>query len=271
MTTTLEPKPDLASRSSSATLDSVAKSAHPISLDEVQSEAALQTRVDRKYLLNATEFAELMTRLGPEFKVMEIDQRRLFRYESVYFDTPTLEMFAAHKQGRRRRFKARTRTYVDTGLCMFEAKFKGNRGETVKHRIPYEFEERNTINAEAASFLSERLEEQYHQDMPDLAAVMNSDYVRATFVSTAREERLTCDVNLIYSQAEQSIPGPDLLVIETKSANGNGAADAALSDMLVRPVSMSKYCIGIALLHPHLAANKWNRLLRQKFGWQREY
>ena len=33
---------------------------------------------------------------------------------------------------------------------------------------------------------------------------------------------------------------------------------------------MSKYCIGVALLHPEMAANKWNRLLVRHFGWQRE-
>ena len=49
-----------------------------------------------------------------------------------------------------------------------------------------------------------------------------------------------------------------------------GAVDAVLARMGVRPVRMSKYCIGVALLHPDMAANKWNRLLVRHFGWQRE-
>lgn len=98
---------------------------------------------------------------------------------------------------------------------------------------------------------------------------MRSDYVRGTFVNPLDVERLTCAVNLVYSQDGTQVQGPDLFVIETKSADGRGAADAALSAMRIRPVSMRKYCIGIALLHPHLAANKWSRLLKQKFGWDR--
>jgi hypothetical protein len=40
--------------------------------------------------------------------------------------------------------------------------------------------------------------------------------------------------------------------------------------MGIRPVRMSKYCIGVALLHPDMAANKWHRLLVRHFGWQRQ-
>lgn len=246
-----------------------ANEATPISLEEVVSEAALMTRVDKKFLLTAGEFSELMRRLGPDFRIMQIGERRLFTYESVYFDTPDLEMFTAHKQGRRRRYKVRTRTYADSGLCMFEAKFKGLRGQTVKHRIPYGLSERDTINAEAEQFLSDQLREQYNQDLPILEPVMRSDYVRGTFVNHLDEERLTCDVNLVYTGDVGTVRGPDLFVIETKTADGKGAADMALAQMGIREVSMSKYCIGIALLHPHLAANKWSRLLRQKFGWNR--
>ncbi len=269
MTTIQRPETQMLAGSCALALDTVAGKANPISLEEVVSEAALQTRVDKKFLLNAVEFTELMDRLGPAFRIMQIKDRRLFNYESVYFDTPDLQMFTAHKQGRRRRYKIRTRTYADTGLCMFEAKFKGLRGATVKHRIPYDLGDRDIINEQAEAFLTERLATEYHQGMPHLQAVMRSDYVRGTFVNPLDEERLTCDVNLVYSQDGTTIHGPDLFVIETKSTDGRGAADAALSAMRIRPVGMSKYCVGIALLHPALAANKWSRLLKQKFGWDR--
>lgn len=260
---------DIAASRCAGALSAVASAASTISLEEVVNEAALMTRVDKKFLLTAGEFTELMSRLGPDFRIMQIGERRLFTYESVYFDTPELEMFTAHKQGRRRRYKVRTRTYADSGLCMFEAKFKGLRGQTVKHRIPYELSERDLINADAERFLRDQLREQYSQDLPILEPVMRSDYVRGTFVNPKDEERLTCDVNLVYAGDSGTVKGPDLFVIETKTADGKGAADTVLAQMGIREVSMSKYCIGIALLYPHLAANKWSRLLRQKFGWTR--
>ncbi|MFI8410924.1 polyphosphate polymerase domain-containing protein [Paeniglutamicibacter gangotriensis] len=269
MTTTQYSETEVLAGSCAQALAEAADAADPISLEDVVSEAALMTRVDKKFLLNAEQFTELMARLGPSFRIMQIGERRMFTYESVYFDTPDLEMFTAHKQGRRRRYKIRTRTYADSGLCMFEAKFKGLRGQTVKHRIPYDVSERNTINAEAHGFLTEQLSTQYNQELPHLEPVMRSDYIRGTFVNPLDEERLTCDVNLVYTQNGTVVHGPDLFVIETKTADGRGAADSALATMGIRPVSMSKYCIGIALLHPHLAANKWSRLLKQKFGWNR--
>lgn len=269
MTTTQGSGTGVLAGSCARALDSAATAADPISLEEVVSEAALMTRVDKKFLLSAEQFTELMSRLGPDFRIMEIEGRRMFTYESVYFDTPDLEMFTAHKQGRRRRYKIRTRTYADSGLCMFEAKFKGLRGQTVKHRIPYALAERDAINPEATEFLRAQLRAEYNQELPHLEPVMRSDYVRGTFVNPLDEERLTCDVNLVYSREDTTVYGPDLFVIETKTANGRGAADSALSQMGIRPVSMSKYCLGIALLHPHLAANKWSRLLKHNFGWKR--
>ena len=59
-----------------------------------------------------------------------------------------------------------------------------------------------------------------------------------------------------------------MVIVETKSADGQGAADRALAELGIRPVSMSKYCLGVAALHPELPANKWSRLLT-RHDWAR--
>ena len=69
--------------------------------------------------------------------MLEIAGRRAFAYDTVYFDTGDLLTARAHVQRRRRRFKCRSRLYVDTEACAFELKTKGARGGTVKHRIAY--------------------------------------------------------------------------------------------------------------------------------------
>jgi hypothetical protein len=58
--------------------------------------------------------------------------------------------------------------------------------------------------------------------------------------------------------------------VESKTATGSGLVDAIMVSMGVRPVRVSKYCIGVALLNRDLSANRWNRLLTRHFGWQRE-
>jgi hypothetical protein len=46
--------------------------------------------------------------------VLEIDGARSFAYDSTYFDTPDLDAYLLAATRRRRRFKVRTRTYVDS-------------------------------------------------------------------------------------------------------------------------------------------------------------
>ena len=103
----------------------------PISLAETTDQAALQTRIDKKYLLPIGLLGHVLDDLGAGLRALEIDGLRVFGYESVYFDTPRLQFYRDHVQGRRLRHKVRTRRYVDSDLTMLEVKEKGGRGETV--------------------------------------------------------------------------------------------------------------------------------------------
>ncbi|WP_417373348.1 polyphosphate polymerase domain-containing protein [Glutamicibacter protophormiae] len=237
-----------------------------IGLEQVVEQAALQTRVDRKFLLTPAEFTALARRLGEDFRIMEIDGLRTFRYESVYFDTRDFAQYRAHRQGRRRRYKVRSRIYADTGLAMFEVKTKGLRGATVKHRIEQQLDDAGRLTDRSLEFLEAVVAREYGEDVPELLPVLDSSYIRGTFVNPLDGERVTCDVELEYADGRQQVQGPDLVVVETKSANGRGSSDQALAALGLRPVSMSKYCIGVALLNPQLPANKWSRLLEQRFG-----
>ena len=93
--------------------------------------------MDRKYLVPLERAQELVGGLTFEARVLDIDGRRRFSYASTYFDTPGLEAFMLTARKRRRRFKVRTRTYLDSGLCFLEVKTRGARGTTVKRRMGY--------------------------------------------------------------------------------------------------------------------------------------
>jgi hypothetical protein len=109
----------------------------PISLDEINAQARLMTRVDRKYFLPRGLFIDLLAATRDDFRVLEIDGKHRFEYRTAYFDTPDFRFYRDHVQERRHRFKVRTRTYVDTGTCHLEVKSKGYRGQTVKERIAH--------------------------------------------------------------------------------------------------------------------------------------
>src|ERR671917_500574 len=89
---------------------------------------------------------------------LEIDGRRAFAYRSTYFDTPDLDAFRDHIQQRRRRYKCRSREYLDSGHYAFEVKLKGLRGRTVKHRMEYDGHE---LSDAALGFLRDCLDRAY--------------------------------------------------------------------------------------------------------------
>lgn len=234
-----------------------------IGLAQVLETAALQTRVDKKFFLTPEQFAAFTDRLGTEFAVMEIEGLRSFQYRSTYFDTPDFEQYRAHRQGRRRRYKVRSRTYVESELCMFEIKTKGRLGATVKHRRPQPIGDERRLTPQNLEFAAQVLADEYGHEVPALQPVLHNAYVRATLVNSTDGERVTSDVQLRYADTSSTLQGPDMVVVETKTTNGRGASDQVLSALGIRPVRMSKYCLGVAALNPELPANKWSRLLKR--------
>ena len=236
------------------------------SLAEVIERAELQARVDRKYLVPVDRFAELTASLPGAWTVLEIERRRGFAYESVYFDTPDLLTYRHHLQGRRRRYKVRTRAYLDSADCTFEVKLKGPRNQTIKARLPYPVTDRSRITPPAQTFLSDQLLEAHGLPAPRLAASVTTAYRRTTLVDLQQGTRLTCDVDLVCSGNGRVVTGlSDHVLVETKSAGPRAAADAAMRSLGLRPVQMSKYCVAVALLHPGIRANPWHRTLQHYF------
>lgn len=239
----------------------------PITLPELQRSARLTTRIDRKYVITWTTFAELLRAL-PDHRTLEIADRRTFRYESVYFDSPELRAFRDHMQRRRRRYKVRTRHYVDSGLTLFEVKLKGPRGQTVKHQMPYGGGDLERVTVGAREFLAERLAEAYpRMVVPELAPVLRNDYRR--FTLSAGAERLTCDFDLSYRDEQHEVPGldPGHVILESKCERGLGVADRELRRLGVKPVACSKYCVGVGLLREDVKVNEMRWLLSRYFTW----
>lgn len=257
-------------------LAGVAATLPPMELDEVLRTSELMTRVDRKYVVSAATMAALAASLGEEFAVLRIGRRRRFRYTSTYFDTPDLLTFRHHRQERRRRFKVRIRTYLDGGGRWLEVKLNGGRGTTGKHRIPYEggiegptppnVPRTGPLTAEAMAFVTYTLRTGLGLTPPAvLEPVLATDYHRVTLIDKASSARLTCDTGLVCRDGRHTRAArPDRVLLESKSATGMATADRLLRDMGIRPVSVSKYCLGVAVLKQQ-PANRWHRVLRRCF------
>ena len=236
----------------------------PVGLDDVLAHAALDCRTDRKYIVPLDVLPALVARLGPRFRVLEIDGRRLFGYQSVYFDTPDLLCYRQHLQDNRRRFKVRTRTYVDSGDCVLEVKVQGSRSVTVKHRRPHPAGARFRLDGDAGRFVAQHTGAAHVPAL--LRPVLLTTYHRLTLVDLAGGVRITCDADLVCRSGDRRVEGlRDRLLVEAKSAGPQRALTHAFHDLGLRPSALSKYCIGLAMLLDDLRANPWQRTMRRHF------
>lgn len=237
----------------------------PVGLDQLVSEAALLTRVDRKYVVSRDAAARAIATLDPRSRVLEIDGMRAFRYESVYFDTADLLSFRMAAQPRRRRFKLRTRTYLDTHTAFLELKTRGARSATVKDRIGYDVADRRILIDEARGYAADALDAigVGAERAGDLGIRLTTRYRRTTLLSGDGGARSTIDTDLEWHDASgRSLVTPALAIIETKSGSTPSAFDRALWRAGHRPERISKYATGLAAIHPGLPHNRWARLLR---------
>ncbi|MEV0891935.1 polyphosphate polymerase domain-containing protein [Promicromonospora sp. NPDC050262] len=251
----------------------------PVTLDELNEAAALQTRRDRKYVLTPDELDDLLAALPPA-RVLEIDGSRTFAYDSTYFDTPELDAYRLAATRRRRRFKVRTRTYVDTGSCFVEVKTRAGRGTTVKERQPHDDADHLGL---ARTFVADRLADAGAPSAPVLTPTLRSRYHRTTLLLD--DARVTLDTGLVWDLLVPAAPGHadtghadtvpdvrrsatigDLVVVETKTAAGSGpsSVDRLLWRAGHRPDRISKYATGLAVLEPGLPDMPWRRLVRRR-------
>src|SRR5918995_1832171 len=203
----------------------------PVSLEALDARAELLQRVDTKYLVARAQLAALLRELCGDHDVLEIDGRRRFAYRSVYFDTPDLRAFHDHVRGVRPRFKLRTRSYLDSGLCVFEVKLKTADDETEKRQTEHPAAEPERLTGEARALVRETLTE-YGVSVPeDLRPVLATEFDRFTLAAREGAARVTVDTGLRLRRLEDGEGrelDASLALVETKSEDGDGRADALL-------------------------------------------
>lgn len=238
-----------------------------VGLVELNEAAALQTRVDRKYLVPLAALVSFEDWASESARVLEIDGLTRFAYRSVYFDTPDLICYRDAARGRPRRYKVRTRSYLDSGVTMLEVKERGQRGDaanssTVKHRMGYDQPAR--LDPYARSFVASFAGQ--HLDPAALTPVLTTYYHRETLLIGSDNTRVTIDRSLRWEQAATGYKTKDYAIVETKTRGKAGIVDRWFWQHGLRPVKVSKYGTGLASLTPGLAANKWDRVLRSYFA-----
>jgi hypothetical protein len=230
-------------------LDEMLEPLAPISLGALEDRAALLRRTDVKYVVERDRLAAVFGRLREDHDVLEIDGRRAFAYETVYFDTSDLRCFREHAAGVIPRFKARTRHYVDAGTCVFEVKIKPAEGETDKHQTGHDAPA-DVLRPGDEQLLETTLHDAGIAPPDTLEPVLRTSFDRVALAAREGAARLTVDLGVRLASMEGAAVQlrDGLVLIETKSADGESAADSALRALGAQPIGLSKYRTGIDAL-----------------------
>ena len=241
----------------------------PVDLLDVLARAELLERVDRKYLVPVGVAAAVMGELSADHHVLVVNGRRTTHYRTTYFDTDNRICIRDHVMGRRRRFKARSRLYVEDGLCRLEVKTKHPRGGTTKVQVDMASDARGELTEAHQRFIEETLA---HNGVPTPSPLRKSFEVtccRATVVDLAGGVRITFDRDVTCSDGSQSVSlDPSHVIVETKGSMRASRADALLWRAGYRPRSFSKYAALGAVLDPTISDNGVRRLLGNQLHYQ---
>ena len=235
-----------------------------VGLPELSEAVALQTRVDRKYIVEPEIAAALIDAMPASAMALEIDRRREFEYETMYFDTADYALYRATAHRRRKRFKVRTRTYVDTAETMLEVKMRDARGRTAKERVPHPHEDRQTLTQAAEEFIDEVTKGEV--DPESLLPALSTAFRRVTVLDAEAGYRVTFDSAVTAADQDGlAVSLGDSVLVETKTRRHRSATDRWLWEHQIRPTKISKFATSLAALRPELPANRWRRVLEKHF------
>ena len=254
-------------------IEETLRSFAPIGLSEMES-VKLMNRIDTKYAVPMSVLPAILSAAQADYYVQEIDGKRIATYDTMYYDTESLDMYVRHHDRQLVRQKIRVRQYVDSDLTFLEIKRKNNKGRTKKKRIAVPgfeltgetFGESKKEKWSVEDFIAAKSRYNWNELSPHLW----TKFHRITLVNKAKTERLTIDMDLVWENVvsgERKTIG-ELVIIELKR-DGRAVSGERLSmsgilqSMRIHPLKISKYCIGTALTTPDIKKNRFKSKIRK--------
>ena len=246
----------------------------PISLSEMES-VKLMNRIDTKYAVPMAVLPAILEDAKADYFIQEIDGKRIATYDTMYYDTDTLDMYIRHHDRQLVRQKIRVRQYVDSDLTFLEIKRKNNKGRTSKKRIVVpgfdihadtpsvlKHKRKEDEAVTVSSFIDTKSRYEWSQITPHLW----TKFHRITLVNKAKTERLTIDLDLVWDNviSGEKKTFSDLVIVELKR---DGNVPSKMTHIMlahrIHPLKISKYCIGTALTTPGLKRNRFKAKIRK--------
>ena len=223
----------------------------PISLAEMDG-VALLNRLDTKFVMSTSQLWITLASLQQEYWMLEVNGQRLNRYRTMYFDTPSFDLYLAHVNERPERYKVRSREYADSHLAFLEVKHRTRKDRTIKERIPI---------AEQWMRMPPELQRWLRSVSPVDGSALEpklwNSFIRMTLVSKHCCERVTLDLALSFSNDARRLSMDEIVIAEVKMDAVGGVSPflAQMRSQRIRQRGFSKYAMGVALLYTQVKKN----------------
>jgi len=218
---------------------------NPIGLEEMDSMQLLD-RNETKFLFNTIQLDEILSQALDFYRILSINDQRIFPYQNTYLDTEDYDFFYQHMTGKLKRYKVRHRTYLATSQSFLEIKCKTNKKRTIKWRISENLQV-ETLDPQSMDFLVNHLGGCAYK----LHKVLATKYERLTLVSLKTKERITIDNNLSFKVKEgihSEMPFLSIAEIKHDNFSNHSPFLDIMKRMQIHKSHFSKYCMGIAML-----------------------
>lgn len=221
-----------------------------IELSELM-EKKLLSRFDRKYVIPIDKIESLLDLAKTEYQILKIGEKTEHQYISHYFDTQKYSLYLSHHNKRKVRFKLRTREYIDSQIRFAEIKLKEKNSLTQKFRLNIEQKQNGMKEIHHLMML-------YTKELPELIKTISISYKRKTLIHKIIDQRITIDTDICFSENGIEKSMPNLAILEVKYSGAKQNSKTPFSHLIHKfECNFSKYCIGVALLHPDIKQNNF--------------
>ncbi len=219
-----------------------------------QNGAALMDRVDTKYLIPKKYLVSMLAELATDYTVLCENHKRIFTYETTYFDTPQKHFYHAHHNGHLNRRKVRYRRYLESNIGFMEVKLKNNKRRTIKKRVPMDCvmpDQAHVSKFVGECLVGDGVMQGSHSAPVSLQTSLFVNYRRITLLNKYHQERLTIDVDLGFQCANSNNFKKlnDVFIVEVKrdAKQAPSCFSSLIKQLGINQINFSKYCMGLVL------------------------
>ncbi len=212
---------------------------------------------ESKYILSAKKLKNVLDEIKDNYYVLEINGNRILKCSSEYYDTEDYKLYMAYHNGSGNRYLIKNDETEGVKNSSIKIKFQSNKGEISKIR-------QKTKDSELDGTRIKEFVQENTPFNPDvLKKMLKNSFYRIVLIHKNNNEKITIDIDMILSNRQDRIILPYLAIVDVKQEKLALFSDFILSlrKQNIQKTSLSKYCMGVALLNKDVKKNKFKSKL----------